>query len=125
MDTLGLLHGLLVDSAQLSEAEMAKRLFRRVKGKLTRLHVIWVDGGFEHRIEEWTLEECGWRVEVVKRSEGKKGWELLPKRWIVERTLAWLGRFRALSKEYDYLPETSESRIYLAMSCLMLHRLAP
>ena len=63
-----------------------------------------------------------WRVEIVKRSQ-TKGWELLPKRWIVERTLAWLGRWRGLAREYDYLPETTEAKILLAMSRLMLRRL--
>ena len=124
VDTLGLVHGLRVVSARVSEAEVAKQLFRAAQGHLTRLELVWVDGGFENRIETWTAAECGWRVEVVKRDEGRKGWQLLPKRWIVERTLAWLGRCRSLSKEYDYLPQSTESRIYLAMTGLMLRRLA-
>ena len=124
MDTLGLVHEVRVGSAGRSEAAFAKRLFLAAKGTLTRLQVVFVDGGFEHRIEDWTREACGWRVEVVKRDPAKKGWQLLPKRWIVERTLAWIGRCRALSKEYDYLPRTSESRIHLAMIHLMLRRLA-
>jgi putative transposase len=125
VDTLGLLRSTVVASAALSEAEMARRLLQRAKEKLTRVLVVFVDGGFEHRIETWTLQECGWHVEVVKRDAAKTGWQLLPKRWIVERTIAWVGRCRSLSKEYDYLPETSESRIYLAMIGLMLRRLAP
>ena len=124
MDTLGLVHRLRVVSGQVAEAEVAKQLFRAAKGTLTRLELVWVDGGFENRIEAWTAQECGWRVEVVKRDEGRRGWQLLPKRWIVERTLAWLGRCRSLSKEYDYLPASTESRIYLAMTGLMLRRLA-
>ena len=62
-------------------------------------------------------------MEVVKRTEGKKGWELLPKRWVVERTFGWLNRWRGLAREYDYLPETTEAKILLAMSRLMLRRL--
>jgi len=124
VDTLGLVHAVQVTSARVAEAEVAKQLFQDVKGRLPRLQVVWVDGGFENRIEAWTAAECGWRVEVVKRDEGRKGWQLLPKRWIVERTLGWLGRCRSLSKEYDYRPQSTASRIYLAMTGLMLRRLA-
>ena len=98
-------------------------LFQRVQGDLSRWKVVWVDGGFEHRIEDWVRENCSFRIEVIKRSEGKRGWELLPKRWVVERTFGWLGRWRGLAREYDYLPETTEAKILLAMSRLMLNRL--
>lgn len=90
---------------------------------LTRWEVVWCDGGYEDRIESWVEEQCSFRVEIVKRPEGTKGWQLLPKRWVVERTFAWLGRWRALAKEYDYLPQTTEANILLAMSYLMLRRL--
>ena len=123
MDTLGLIWGILIVSGRVSEAEGAKGLFRKVEGKLTRWQVVWVDGGFEHRLEDWVAENCSFHVEVVKRTEGKKGWELLPKRWVVERTFAWLGRWRGLAREYDYLPETTEANILLAMTHLMLKRL--
>jgi putative transposase len=120
---LGLIWGILVVSGRISEAEGAKRLLAKVKDGLTRWVVLWVDGGFEHRIEEWVAQECGIQVVVVKRSEGKKGWELLPKRWVSERTFGWLGRWRGLSKEYTYLPQSTEADILLAMTHLMLQRL--
>jgi len=123
VDTLGLIWGILVVSGRLSEAEGAKRLLAKVKDGLTRWVVLWVDGGYEHRIEEWVAEECGIRVDVVKRPEGKKGWVLLPKRWVVERTFAWLGRWRGLAKEYTYLPASTEASILLAMTHLMVKRL--
>ena len=123
VDTLGLIFGVLVLPGSCSEAEGAKRLFDRVQRSLARLEVVWLDGGFEHRVEDWVAEHCGFRVEIVKRTEGKKGWELLPKRWVVERTFAWLGRWRGLAREHDYLPETTEAKIQLAMSRLMLRRL--
>ncbi len=66
----------------------------------------------------------GWVLEAVKRPEGTKGFQLLPRRWVVERTFAWLGRYRRLSKDYETLPQTSEAWIYLAMINLMLGRLA-
>ncbi len=90
---------------------------------LHRLYVMWLDGGFEHRIEAWVAQHCSFRVEIVKRTAGKKGWELLPQRWVVERTFGWLNRWRGLAREYDYRPETTQAKILLAMSRLMLRRL--
>jgi putative transposase len=118
-----LVWGIFITSGNTSEAAGAKQLLRRVKEGLTRWEVVWVDGGFEHRLEQWVAEHCAFRVEVVKRSDGKKGWELLPKRWVSERTFGWLGRWRALAKEYDYRPETTEANILLAMIHLMSRRL--
>jgi len=123
VDTLGLVWGVLVVSGRCSEAEGAKQLFAQVQDQLSRLTLVWLDGGFEHRIEDWVAEHCPFAVEIVKRTEGQKGWELLPKRWVVERTFAWLGRWRGLAREYDYRPETTEAKILLAMSRLMLRRL--
>jgi putative transposase len=112
-----------VGSGRVSEAAGAKRLLQKAQAGLQRWVVLWVDGGYEERIEEWVAEEYGIRVEVVKRPEGAKGWVLLPKRWVVERTFAWLGRWRGLAKEYTYLPESTEASILLAMTHLMLNRL--
>lgn len=110
-------------SGRCSECEGAKRLLLQVHQRLTRLVLVWMDAGFEHRIEEWVEQHCSFRVEIVKRSEQTTGWELLPKRWVVERTYGWLNRWRGLAREYDYLPQTTEAKILLAMSRLMLRRL--
>ena len=123
MDTLGLVWGVLVVSGRCSESEGAKQLLSQVRGQLTRLVVVWFDGGFEHRIEEWVEQHCSFRAEIVKRSEDTKGWQLLPKRWVVERTYGWLNRWRGLAGEYDYQPETTRAKILLAMTRLMLRRL--
>lgn len=123
VDTFGLVWGVLVVSGQTSEAAGAKQLLTQVKDELPRWEAVWVDGGYEHRIEEWVATHCAFRVEVVKRSAGVKGWELLPKRWVVERTFGWLNRWRGLAREYDYRPETTQAKILLAMSRLMLRRL--
>ena len=120
---MGLVWGVLVVSGRVSEAAGAKRLLQKAQEGLGRWVVLWVDGGYEDRIEEWVAEEYGIRVEVVKRPEGAKGWVLLPKRWVAERTFAWLGRWRGLAKEYTYLPESTEASILLAMTHLMLNRL--
>ena len=110
-------------SGRTSEAEGAKQLFQRCGDDLSTLKLVWLDGGFEHRIEAWVGEHCPFEVEIVKRTEGRPGWELLPKRWVVERTFGWLNRWRGLAREYDFLPETTEAKILLAMSRLMLRRL--
>jgi transposase len=123
VDTLGLVWGVLVVAGHCSEAEGAKQLLLKVGERLRRLAVVWLDGGFEHRIEAWVEQHCSFRAEIVKRSAGATGWELLPKRWVVERTYGWLNRWRGLAREYDYLPQTTEAKILLAMSRLMLRRL--
>ena len=73
---------------------------------------------------DWVFNLAGWIFEIVKRSDDVKGFQVLPHRWIVERTFAWLGRYRRLSKDYETLPQTSEALIYAAMVNLMLTRLA-
>jgi putative transposase len=75
-------------------------------------------------LADWIKDTFGWEIEVVEREPGTKGFQVLPKRWVVERTLAWMGRNRRLSKEYDLLPETSETWMYIAMTTLLTRRLA-
>ena len=83
--------------------------------------MIWADGNYSGKLIDWVNENCIWKLEIVKRSD--KGFKILPKRWIVERTFSWFENYRRLSKDYEYDPETSENMIYLAMSNLMLKRL--
>ncbi len=116
--------GVEVTSGRTSEAEGAKRLLTRVKDGLTRWEVVWGDGGYEHRLEDWVTEHCSFRVEVIKRPDGSQGYVALPKRWVVERTFAWLGRWRRLAKEYERLPESTEAVIYLASIRRLLTTLA-
>ena len=73
---------------------------------------------------EWVKSECGWVLEIVKRTDDVKGFKLLPRRWVVERTFTWLGRFRRMSKDFEFHPETFESMISLAMINIMVRRLA-
>ena len=90
----------------------------------TRLTLIWADGGYAGKLIAWVKDICGWRLEIVKRSDDVKGFKVVPKRWIVERTFAWLYRYRRLSKDYEYLVSSSENMIYIAMIQLMLRPLA-
>ena len=92
-----------------------------------RLRLIWLDGGCFKGLFEWGKTIKRWRavkIEQVKRSDSRKGFAVLPKRWIVERTFGWLTKQRRLAKDYKSLPETSEAMIYAAMIRLMLTRLA-
>jgi putative transposase len=91
------------------------------------LEVIWADSKYHnHGLHEWIATESRgtWRLEVVRRPEGSKGLVLLPKRWVVERTFGWLNRSRRLSKDFEALPETTETWIRIAMIHLMVRRLA-
>lgn len=123
VDTLGLLLVVAVTAASVQDANSADVIGERMRGKFPRLKKIWVDAGYKETFIEWFQQKCHWIVEVVKRRDGAVGFEVQPKRWIVERTFAWFGFFRRLSKDYEYDAEMSESMIYLASIRLMMRRL--
>jgi putative transposase len=91
---------------------------------LPRLAVIWVDGAYTSLVE-WARRRFGWFVSTILRPVGVRGYVHLPKRWIVERTFGWLGRYRRLSKDYEQNPRSSEAWIYIAMSHRMVRFLKP
>lgn len=109
-------------SAGIQDRDGAKLVLARCKERFPRLSLIWVDGAYAGELVEWAKQEGDWTVEIVAKPKDQKGFVVLPRRWVVERTFAWLGRNRRLSKEYDLLPETSETWIYAAMTHLMLKR---
>lgn len=126
VDVMGLLLVVLVHDASIQERAGAKLLLKSavLKG-FYRLQLIWADGGYSGQpMIEWVFELAGWLWKVVTRPDGCSGFTILPRRWVVERTFAWLGRYRRLSKDYEHLPATSEALIYAAMVRLMLRRLA-
>ena len=86
--------------------------------------MIWVDGPYRGQLVAWVSQPLRFVLRVTLRPEGAKGFVLLPRRWVVERTLAWLNQSRRLSKDYERLPKRSEAMIYLSMTRLMLRRLA-
>ncbi len=88
-----------------------------------RIKLVWADGGYQAReFREWLTDECGWFLQLVSKPDGM-GFVPLPRRWVVERSFAWYGRYRRLSKDYEFLPQSSEAMIYLASIRTMLHRL--
>ena len=125
VDTLGLLLVVVVHAACVQDRDGGRLAIDRLRGKFQRLRTIWADGGYVGRFVEWTQTVGKWIVEIVKRNPSAKGFEVLPRRWIVERTFAWIGRYRRTSKDYEVLTASSESIIRIAMINLMLHRLRP
>jgi len=126
VDTLGLLIAVVVTAANVQDYHGAKPVLASVQDRCRRLQVIWADGIYGKQwLIDWVRTECGWELVIIKRSDKDKGFKLLPKRWVVERTIAWLGRYRGLSKDYERLPETSEAMIRTAMIHIMVRRLEP
>jgi transposase len=140
VDTLGLVVKALVHPADVPDGEGGQRLLEAISHRATalpRVRHLWADSAYHGRFKEWVEQTLGWTVAVVKRPsrwrwvgpgqeppELPQGFVVLPRRWVVERTLGWIGRWRRTSKDYESLPETSECAIYLAMTRVMLRRLA-
>ena len=117
----------MVTAAHVQDRDGAMSLLDVLRHHCSRLRVIWDDQAYAGDLVAWVWALRPWRkvrLEIVKRPEGAKGFLLLPKRWIVERTFAWLGRYRRLSKDDEYLTRTSEAMIQVAMIHLMVRRLA-
>ncbi len=122
---MGLIHGLLVHPADLQDRDGAKRLLEPLASHMPRLQRLFADGGYAGQLEDWVRQHTGWELEIVRRPADAQGWVVLPKRWVVERTFAWLGKCRRLSKDYEECNASSEAMIRLAMIGLMLRRLRP
>jgi putative transposase len=123
VDTLGLVLMVVVHAANIQDRDGARLLLEKARGRFPRLRLIWADGGYTGKLVDWVKTLCLWVLEIVKRSDDVKGFQVLPHRWVVERTFGWLGRYRRLSKDYEGLPESSEAMIYIAMIHLMVRRL--
>lgn len=123
VDTLGLLLVVLVHSAAVQDRDGARRVLRELVGWFPRLLTIFADGSYAGRLEAFAAGLGGWLLAIVRKRPGK--FVVLPRRWVVERTFAWLNRFRRLSKDYEQHTFNSETMIRLAMISLMLRRLRP
>lgn len=125
VDTVGLLLAVVVHPADMQDRDGAKLVVSKLLGRFPRLRVIWADAGYTGQLVDWVLAMTGCLLEIVRRPQDSHHFEVLPRRWVVERTLAWLGRCRRLSKDYEALPQSSETWIQIAMIHLMLRRLCP
>jgi len=127
VDTWGLLMKVRVTAGNVQDRDGAKSLLKDLAERedlIQRLELIWADGGYRGKLIAWVEEIFGWKLEIVEKPEGQVGFQVLPKRWVVERTFAWLVRQHRLARDYERLPETSEAFIYVAMIRLMLRRSA-
>jgi len=127
VDTLGLTIKVVVTAGTLQDRDGAKLLLEKLAQQADatkRLKLIRVDGSYRGALIAWVAEHFGWKLEVVEKPKDQIGFQILPKRWIIERTFAWLVRQRRLARDYERLPETSESFIYAAVIRLTLRRLA-
>ena len=125
VDTMGYVLIVLVHAANLYDGHAARKVLTALFLKMDTIKKIWADGTYKgEEFIQWVKEQFDCVLAVVKKQNTGKGFEVLPRRWVVERTFAWLGRSRRLSKEYERKPTSSAGQVYLASSRLMLRRLA-
>lgn len=126
VDSLGLLLVVVVHGCHWQDQEGAKMVFMALKDNFTRIKAVFGDAAYgRNDLPAWVKETCGYLLQCVLRPIKAKGFVVLPKRWIVERTFAWISRHRRHSKDYERTTESSEAMIYIAMIGLMVKRLAP
>ena len=124
VDTLGLLLAVAVHPANVQDRDGARQVLNNMVGLYPRLKLIWADGAYGGKLVQWAKETGGWSLELVRRPPQQHVFQVLPRRWIVERTFGWLNLQRRLSKDYEGLCETTAAWIHIAMTGLMLRRLA-
>jgi len=125
VDTMGLLLVVTVTAASVQDRDGAVGTLARLFERCTTVRYIWADGGYAGKLVEAARWFCGITMEIVKKKEGQRGFEILPRRWVVERTFAWITKCRRLDHDYERLVETSEAMVKWAMVGLMTRRLAP
>jgi len=128
VDTLGLLIAVVVTAANVDDACAAQEVFAQARGRdFPRLRVVFADGKYHnYELYDWlSIHHRPYRLQIASRPAGQKGFQPLPVRWVVERTLAWLGRYRRLSKDYEHLPRSSETVVKIAAIHHLLRRLRP
>lgn len=123
VDTMGLLLAVVVHAANEHDSKSAPRVIAELRGRFPRLVKLIADGGYRGELIENTRKTFGWILEVVLRKDSSKKFEVLPQRWVVERTFSWFESYRRLGKDYEYHTETSQTMVQLAMIRLMLNRI--
>jgi len=124
VDSTGLLLGITVHAANIQDADGAGDLLQRLKRLYPWLKAVFADSVYDRLATLLACFRLGLTLIIIRRLAGAEGFVLVPRRWLAERTLGWLGRWRRLAKDYEELPEVSETMVKLAMIRLMLHRLA-
>lgn len=122
VDTLGLLLMVMVLPANIQDRDGARPLLTKVFNTYGSLRCVWADGGYAGTLVDWVQRVSRCVLQIVRRPTAARGFTLLPRRWVVERTFAWLGRYRRLNRDYERRPDVAEGMVYLAMTRLMLRR---
>ena len=125
MGTTGLLLTVVVHPANIQDRDGARLALMRLVGRFPRLKRICADGAYAGKLMKWALNMCGWNYEPVRRPIRRHNFEVLPRRWVVERTFAWLGLYRRLSKDYEGLPQTIQAWVCTSMTGLNATTISP
>ncbi|MGI8760536.1 MAG: IS5 family transposase [Jatrophihabitantaceae bacterium] len=124
VDTNGLLLAVVVTMAGIQDRDAAHRLLTVLRSKFSTITLVWADGGYAGRLVRWASHVLTLAVHVVKRSDDTTGFHVLPRRWVVERTFAWLSKYRRCVRDYETRPDHHEAMLYIAMIMTMSRRLA-
>ncbi|KPI17662.1 hypothetical protein OK074_1683 [Actinobacteria bacterium OK074] len=123
-DTLGLLLVVAVTAANIGDRDAAAGLLTRLRRLHRDIVLAWADGGYTGALVDWCRGELALTLEIVKRTDDITGFVVLPRRWVAERTFAWLMNSRRLARDYETLPASSEAVIRWSMVTRMSRRLA-
>jgi transposase len=124
VDTAGLLLAVVVTMAGIQDRDGGTPLLAQLRQRFSTLTLVWADGGYAGRLLIWARKTLTLTVQVVKRTDDTAGFQVLPRRWVVERTFAWISKHRRCVRDYETLPEHHETMIYISMIMLMSRRLA-
>lgn len=128
VDTMGLILVVMVTSASVNDRPGGRRILQQLAEAFTTVALVWADGGYANSIDStllsWAKDKLGILLEIIRRTDEVKGFKILPRRWVVERTFGWLVRNRRLARDYERLTVNSEAMIKIAMIRLMTIRLA-
>lgn len=114
----------MVHAADIQDRDGAKLVFRKIRKHFKKLRVIWADGGYAGKLVAWVNRYHRRTLQIIKRTDNLKGFKVVPKRWIVERTFSWLYKYRRLRSDYEEHIDTSEAMVYIAMTHIMVRRLS-
>ncbi len=124
VDTGGLLLAVVVTIAGIQDRDGAHRLLTALRAKFSTIRLVWADGGYAGRLVSWAQTVLTFAVTIVKRTDDLAGFRVIPRRWVVERTLAWISKHRRCVRDYETRPDHAEAMIYIAMIMIMSRRLA-
>jgi transposase len=124
VDTGGLLLAVVVTIAGIQDRDGAVRLLTALRARFSTIALIWADGGYTGRLVTWAQTVLAVTVTIVKRTDDLTGFRVIPRRWVVERTLAWISKHRRCVRDYETRPEHSEAMVYIAMIMTLSRRLA-